>query len=167
MKKLLAGMTFALMATLTVWAQTGTGPGRRIEPQFSSFKSEALKATYISSGDLETTLGSGDQPVDAVHKVTCPGSGTCTIQADGWVEAGGESSTFNEAALCLYVDGSLVNGTCYFSGEVPADGSYAQIASSLSAPGLSPGSHTVQIHLYTFSGAFVGYYNVNYRVYKP
>lgn len=167
MKKLLAGMTFALMATLTVWAQTGTGPARRMEPQFASFKSEALKATYISNGDLEFTFGSGDQPVDAAHKITCPGSGTCTIQMDGWVEAGQNTSTFNETGLCLYVDGTLVNGGCYFSGEVPVDGSYLQVASSIAAPNVSAGTHTVQAHLYTFFGAYVGYYNVNYRVYKP
>jgi hypothetical protein len=165
MKKLLLAVTFTFLASLTTFAQTSTGGGRQAQPQFATFKSEALKATYISNGDLGATLGSGDQPVDAVHTVKC--AAACTIQADGWIEAGAESNAFNEVALCFYVDGSLVNGTCYWSGEVPADSSYVQATSSIVAPGLAAGSHKVQMHLYTFYGAFVGYYNINYRVYKP
>jgi hypothetical protein len=165
MKKLLLVLSFAFLANLSSFAQTGTGPARQGQAQFATFKSEVLKATYISNGDLEATLGSGDQPVDAVHSIKC--AAACTIQADGWVESGNESSTFNEVGLCLYVDGALINGGCYFSGEVPADGSYLQVSSSIVAPGLSAGTHTVQTHLYSFSGAYIGYYNINYRVYKP
>lgn len=166
MKKSLLALSLSLFASLTLFAQTSTNPGGgSLQPQFASFKSEALKATYISNGDLEATLGSGDQAVDAVHSIKC--AVACTLQMDGWVEAGGETFTFNEVALCFYVDGTLVNGTCYFSGEVPADGSYVQAASSITAPGLAAGTHNVQTHLYTFDGAYIGYYNFNYRVYKP
>jgi len=166
MKKSLLALSFSLLASLTLFAQTSVKhTGGSLQSQFASFKSEVLKATYISNGDLETTLGSGDQAVDAVHSIKC--AAACTIQMDGWVQAGGESFTFNEVALCFYVDGALVNNDCWWSGETPADGSYAQPSSSITAPGLKAGTHTVQAHLYSLDGAFVGYYNFNYKIYKP
>jgi hypothetical protein len=64
------------------------------------------------------------------------------------------------------VDGSLAGVGCYYSGDVPD--SYIQVSSSINAPALSLGTHTVQTHIYLGGGsADVGYYNINYKVFKP
>jgi hypothetical protein len=66
-----------------------------------------LQRNYISSG----TLGGAWLPpdtysaVDSLQTITCPGtSGTCTIQADHWVELSGTSAN-NTVWVCLAVDG--------------------------------------------------------------
>jgi len=129
-----------------------------------------LEGTYNNNGSLEEVSVPVDTytPIDTKLTVTCPGtSGTCTIQADMWIENGGETSSDNANVICLYVDDAPTSICGAGAGESPSDGSYVQNSTSQSVTGLAPGNHTVQTYFYTFNGARVGYYNSNYRVYKP
>ena len=166
MKKLLVFLTLMTVAGLA-FAQSGKMMGNAEGGQaYPSFGSHTLKATYISNGALGTTVPGGDSPIDAVHTISCPGtSGTCLFQADSWVQAG--RGTGDPIAICFYVDGSLVNGACYYDGDVPD--SFLQVSTSINAQGISVGAHTVQTHIYIggSGGAQLGYYNINYKVYRP
>jgi hypothetical protein len=100
--------------------------------------------------------------------VTCPGSGTCTIEADMWVDNYNSSKpTGNATTICLYVDGVQTSGCAYETSETPPDGSHVHASTSQPMSGLAPGSHTVQTYFYAAEGAFVEYYTANYRVSKP
>ncbi len=128
-----------------------------------------LEGTYIntSSVDDEFLPGGTLTPVDAQLTVACPGtSGTCTIQADMWVQTGGSDSIGNETALCLYVDGKIA-ADCPITGETPTDSSYTAISFSQSLAGLPHGNHTVQTYFFSTYGTFVWKFTSNYRVYKP
>jgi len=161
-------LAFVALASLATWAQQSNTAGIKVAGQVAqSLVAHTLKTTYVSSGALDETLSSGYVAIDSANTITCPGtSGNCLVQADSWVEVGDESYTGNRVANCLYVDGTLVNGTCYYSGEVPADDSYFQSSSSISTT-VKFGKHTVQTYIYTTDGANVGYYNINYKVFKP
>jgi len=164
MKKLLVVLSLVALASSAFAQSSNRVMGRAGTPQFPTFGKHTLMATYISAGDPGTTLPAGDSPVDSVHTISCPGtSGTCLFQIDAWVQLG--RGTGSPAAICLYVDGSMVNGGCYYSGDVPDD--YIQVSSSINAPGIAAGKHTVQTHVYLDGGANIGYYNINYKVFKP
>jgi len=165
MKKLLLVLGFLALASCA-FAQSSSPTQESAEaPQFPTFAKHTLMATYISNGYLGTVEPS-DSPIDAVHTVSCPGtSGTCLFQADAWVQIG--RGTYGGVALCLYVDGSEA-GTCYYSGEVPQDGGWVNVSTSVNAPGISVGNHKVQTHIYlTNNTATVGYYSIDYKVFKP
>ena len=102
--------------------------------------------------------------IDSVTTVSCPGtSGTCLIQADQSFEA--IVATGDGVAICLYVDGALVNG-CYWNGG-STGWAYSMYATS---QGISVkfGNHTVQTVVYDeLGGSTLAYYNFNYNVYKP
>lgn len=167
MKKLLLVLSFVALASFAFAQSSSHVPGSAEAPPFPSFGKHTLMATYISNGNLNADLPAGDSPVDAVHTISCPGtSGTCLFQADSWVQVGEGTST--QVGICFYVDGKLVNEGCFWGAEVLGDGNYLQVSTSVNAPGLSVGNHEVQTHIFfATAGARVGYYNTNYKVFKP
>jgi hypothetical protein len=127
-----------------------------------------LQGTYNNLGHYDNSVaGDTFTPIDTQLTVSCPGtSGTCTIQADMWVENGDATTAGNSNAICLYVDGKPAV-TCDDSGETLSDRSFTQNSSSQSVSGLTHGNHTVQTYFFSVNGAYLGYYASNYRVYKP
>jgi|SRR6516164_3752302 hypothetical protein len=128
-----------------------------------------LKGTYISSG----TLGGAFLPpgtysaVDAPQTITCPGtSGTCTIQADHWVELSGTTAN-NTVWVCLAVDGVFDSNCGFIDDKIRPDGSWQQVTSSHATSAVPYGTHTVQTFIDSYYGAEGAYFNINYRVYKP
>jgi hypothetical protein len=130
----------------------------------------SLQRTYISSGtDSGASFPGGYvlTAVDSPQSVFCPGtSGTCTIQADHWVEMQG-STTRNEAAVCLAVDGVFDNNCGFLEDKIPPDLSWLQVSSSHGMSGVHLGTHTVQTFAESTYGMYVAYFNINYRVYRP
>jgi hypothetical protein len=126
-----------------------------------------LEGTYINECDSScsgTLVSGGYAPVDAVTTVTCPGtSGTCTIQADQDVQV---SSVDAELAICLYVDGVMING-CYFTIGTDSSGRYVQNHTTQSVSGVAHGTHTVQTFQYSNNSGSFGFYSASYRVFKP
>jgi hypothetical protein len=131
-----------------------------------------LQRNYFSSGTLGGESGPflpafTYEPVDNAQVVLCPGSsGTCTIQADHWIELQGFSAN-NDAWACLEVDGVLDPFCGYFDNKIPPDGSWVQITSSHSMSNISPGAHIVQTFVNSEQGVYAAYFNINYRVFKP
>ncbi|MGB8543663.1 MAG: hypothetical protein WCD49_18690 [Candidatus Acidiferrales bacterium] len=127
-----------------------------------------LEKTYNNTGGVPTDAPSNTYtPIDHQLTVLCPGTtGTCSIEADMWVENGDSNSTINANAVCLYVDGKATN-FCPYSGETPADYTWVQSSASQIVSGLAPGNHTVQTYFWSNNGTLTSTYNSNYRVYKP
>lgn len=130
----------------------------------------SLQRTYISSGTDNGASFPGSfvfTAVDSPQSVSCPGtSGTCTIQADHWVEMQG-STTSNEAAVCLAVDGVFDSNCGFLEDKIPPDLSWLQVTSSHAMSGVHLGTHTVQTFAGSTNGMNVAYFNINYRVYRP
>ena len=131
-----------------------------------------LQGTYINSGEYTTNGGFISPaeyfPIDSQLTVSCPGtSGTCSIQADMWVQNGNETFTFNTYSMCLYVDGVPAPNCASTVGSTPSDGTFAQGSTSEIVGNLKYGNHTVQTKFFSGDGTYVEYYTFNYRVYKP
>jgi hypothetical protein len=130
----------------------------------------SVKGVYLSSGTDSGAFFPGGYvftAVDNPQSVFCPGtSGTCTIQADHWVEVQG-STTSNEAEVCLAVDGVFDNNCGFLEDKIPPDLSWLQVTSSHAMSGVHLGTHTVQTFAASTFGMNVAYFNINYRVYKP
>jgi len=147
----------------------GLYSGAQDSPEALATK-HVLEGTYINNGNFNGSVSAGTwTPVDTKLTVPCPGtSGTCTIEADMWVDnwLSGEASS-NSVTICLYVDDVQTSGCAYATSETPPDGSHNHASTSQPLSGLAPGNHTVQTYFYSDYGAFLEYYAVNYRVYKP
>jgi len=131
-----------------------------------------VEGWYINSGEYTTNGGFVSPaelvPIDTPLTVSCPGTtGTCTIQADMWVMTGGQSFPDNTYFLCLYVDSSPALNCANNVGATQSDGTYTQGSTSEIVFGVARGNHTVQTKFESGDGAYVAYYNFNYRVYKP
>jgi hypothetical protein len=127
------------------------------------------QGVYLSTGNgVGTAIAAATfTPVDAAVTVSCPGpSGTCTILANQFVETSG-SAVGNNAALCFYIDGVSVPNACYFTNEIPSDGTFDQSATQSWGSGVSVGTHTAQTVLYCSGGCNLYDYNLQYTVYKP
>jgi hypothetical protein len=144
-------------------------PQTSVEPD-SVDMNHVLERTYIANGNMGTFIAaSTNVQIGPQVTVVCPGAtGTCTIQADMWVQnGGGIDKKENQNDICLEVDGALSSGCPYTTGETPIDGGFVQSSSSQSISGIATGDHTVQTYFSTYYGAQVNYYNSTYRVYKP
>jgi hypothetical protein len=111
--------------------------------------------------------------VDRLGTVQCPGtSGNCTIAANMWVQTGLSSTSPNNYAVCLFVDGNSVDSSdtsngCHYTEDTPSTGSFIEGSGLNQLSGVSPGLHTVQTFLYTNNGTPVYNFNISYQVYKP
>jgi len=128
-----------------------------------------LKGTYINNGNFNGSIPAAKYTaIDPQLTVSCPGaSGTCTIEADMWVDFGLGPNSFNITTICLVVDGVQTSGCPFETAETPYDGSHVHSSTSQPVSGLARGTHTVQTFAYAAQGAFIEYYATNYRVYKP
>jgi len=129
----------------------------------------ALQRNYFSSGTLggASLLAFTNTPVDAAQTIICPGtSGSCTIQADHWIELQG-STAGNEAWGCLLVDGNEDPNCGFLDNKIPPDGGWVQATSSHFVSRIPVGIHTVQTIVNSTGGVNAAYYNINYRVFKP
>jgi hypothetical protein len=129
-------------------------------------KQRVLKVTARSQGGGIVAVPSGFQPIDGVTTLHCPGTTTCTFEADQNVQVRGSTAS-NDWAICTQVDGAyMTQPLCPFLGQVPngffGAGSFVQTQT-----GLSPGNHTVRTFLYTDNGADRSIYTILYRVYTP
>lgn len=183
------GLLMALVVGLfgsyrLVSAQDEVSRGSRVKVEAAVFHAQDTAQTtnapaaikHILTGTIINTCGAscpimsmpafGFTPVDAATTVTCPGtSGTCTFEADQVVEV---SAASGGIALCFAIDGTFVDGGCFFSEEAPADGSYIQAHTTLSLSGVLHGTtHTVQTYVDSGVSGTFSYYNVDYRIYKP
>ena len=163
MNKLLKVMLLMALAV----ASLNIFSGAQEVPQNAT--NHVLKGTYINNGNYNANVPAATYtPIDTKLTITCPGSGTCTIEADMWVDNYNSSKpSGNSTTICLYVDGVQTSGCAYETSETPPDGSHVHTSTSQPLSGLAPGSHTVQTFFYAVDGAFAEYYTVNYRVYKP
>jgi hypothetical protein len=130
---------------------------------------ESLQGTYIDEGYYQggfTTEATVDTPIGTPLAVTCPGSTTCTIQADMFVQSGGTHFSGNTYAICLWVDG--VRGpNCQDVGSTAPDNTYLVGSTSQLVAGVTPGNHVVQTYVGAKNGMIVFNHTSNYRVYKP
>ncbi len=85
-----------------------------------------LEGTYINQGFYGAVVAAeATSPIDPQLTMACPGtSGTCTIEADMWVQSNASSSD-NAISVCLYVHGKAPATGCVLTGETPADGAWA------------------------------------------
>lgn len=138
-------------------------------PDVTSLK-HVLQGTYYNNGNyLAAVPASTYTPIDTQLTVACPGTtGTCTIQADMWIENGNVSTSGNLNQVCVYVDGNPAPNACAWStGQTPSDGTFVNTSASDSISGVTHGNHTVQTYFISANGAWITYYNSTYRVYKP
>lgn len=160
----LASLAFAQSGSLT--PESAEAP-LQFPPPFSKHTSIA---TYVSTGDPNKVIPAyAATPIDAVNTISCPGpTGTCFLQVNSWVQMG-NGSEGDEVYVCLYLDGQDQIGRCEWGGVVQVYGRWVNVATSLNVPGLSVGNHTVQSYIVeaTGGGVTLGYYNINYQVFKP
>jgi hypothetical protein len=151
----------------------GIVPARdtQIIADITSAIKEVLESTYNEHGVFNSHGIPAETytAIGAPLTVVCTGTtGTCSIQADMWIQNGGSNTVDNQNIVCLYVDGTASQFCQLWSGRSPADGGYSQATSSERISGLKPGNHKVQTYFLSHFGvADVAYYNYNYRVYKP
>jgi hypothetical protein len=121
-----------------------------------------LKGTYINNGNYNSSVAAAKfTPIDPALSVSCPGSSTCTIEADMWIQ---NVSDGGGNTVCLFVDGSESSGCPYETSGT--SGIYDTISVSWPVT-VEHGTHTVQTYVYSNDGEFVGFYTTNYRVYTP
>ncbi len=174
MKKMWVVLCLVALVSLSAWAQnrkpatvkeylgdTAANP-EKVAP--AAVVKHVLKNMYNSTGVPSLTMVSGPNAADSAITVSCPGtSGTCLIQADQWIHL--DELSGDIIGICLYVDGTEVNG-CYIQGSVA---NFVWTMESVSQGiAVSHGNHTVQTYVYDVNGgSTLGYYNVNYYVFKP
>jgi hypothetical protein len=123
-----------------------------------SAQSHRLAKTYIDyeyygsgqaipGGSVRTALG-------PVADIVCPGSGTCTIQANQFVQVGRGTASGNEYTVGYYLDG-VANCDEQILASTPQDGTYAIGATSEFQANVSAGKHTVQTYIYSLDPTYV------------
>lgn len=155
----------ALAATPTAFLSSSFPTLRALPPAANV---EKLISTFIHNSDAPSFITDPAQTFVTIdtQKVTCPVSaGSCTIAIAANVQASGGVNAGNAWAIAPEVDGSPVNGGPV-QGELLPDGNYATgyEYQSVSVPA---GKHQLGVQVYSADGATVGYYQIQYFVYKP
>jgi hypothetical protein len=125
-----------------------------------------LKFTAISSGNLGATVPAGFAPVDAATNLRCPGTRTCTFEADQNLQV--FSSTSTAWAICTSVDGNfMAEPSCPYLGLAGGTGFFQTGTFAQSMSGITPGTHSVQTFVYSDNGLDVYNYAFVYHIYTP
>ena len=83
--------------------------GAQEAPQVAT--NHVLKGTYINNGNYNNSIPAAKYTaIDPQLTVSCPGTGTCTIEADMWIDFSGGGS-FDGTTICLVVDGTQTSGS--------------------------------------------------------
>ncbi len=134
----------------------------------ASAQSRTLRETYFDTGFLNgfsvppatiTTIG-------PVVDIVCPGTGTCTIEADHSIQSGPGNATGNSVTIGFMLDGNALNNS-QVVGVVPTNGTFLVLSTTELEFNVSKGDHTVQTFVYSDDGMPIYNYNTTYRVYKP
>src|ERR1700675_1898827 len=111
---------------------------------------ETLSRTYLVHGTKSGTSfpASTFTAVDPALTVQCPGTTKCTITADIEVQTGNSSTSPNNYAVCLYVDGvnvdsSDISNGCHYTADTPISG-FVEGVGLNELSGVAAGNHTVQ-----------------------
>jgi hypothetical protein len=121
---------------------------------------------HNSGGVSGITEAAGEFTNMDKQKVNCPKTATsCTIVISMNVQANGGENTGNEWAICALVDGAYVD-SCPYTGELLPDGNYAY-GYELESTSVAPGSHVVEVQVFSYYGLTVGYWQTQYLVYEP
>lgn len=132
---------------------------------------EVLKATYVESGNPDTSLpASTEVAIDPVNTIKCPAAagGTCTItDTVSLQEYNGPAYGDNYMAAPWQVNGTTVGLGGPFFTVAPSDGGYAGGTWTDFDHGVTPGKHHVQTFAYSDDGANLGYWTITYSVYEP
>lgn len=173
-------LAMATMATLGLASTVGFGaapPSKATSPAPMTPKDPPstltlgspvlLTTTYSASTFGTVAVGPGFRPIDKVKTVVCPPkNGACRIEADQSAQVTGGPGGNNRWAVCTQVDGVFMDRpSCPFLGLI--DPSFFQTgAFSQQKIAILPGNHTVRTYIYTDSGASLGNYSIQYRVYQ-
>jgi|ERR1700691_5488201 hypothetical protein len=132
-------------------------------------QNHALTRTYIDAGYYGSGLNiPGDNqltPVGNSIDIDCPGSGTCTLEADQSVQQTAGYTARNEFQIGFYLDGKA-QLTFQATGETPSDGS-SLVSSTREFLAIPAGTHTVQIGVESENGCYVDNYSTVFHVYRP
>jgi hypothetical protein len=121
---------------------------------------------HNSDGASGITEAAGDFTNLDKQKVSCPKTATsCTVVISMNVQATGGANAGNEWAICTLVDGTYVD-SCPYAGELLADGNYGY-GYELESVSVAPGTHVVEVQVYSYYGLTVGYWQTQYLVYEP
>ena len=140
----------------------------------SAQKSQAASTNHVLKGTYNT-YGPGPEisaatltAIGPALTVSCPGTGTCTIEADVLAQIGDQGAGGNYIYLCATLDGvGAAYGCRKESGTTPTDGTYVNMPTSFFFSGVAAGTHSVQMMLYAVDPCVVEYYSSTYRVYTP
>lgn len=137
------------------------------EPNTPATK-HVLLGTIISTSINSMPLAANAlTALDSPQTVSCPGTTTCTIQAEQVASTAQGSHAQNGFILCFYVDGSAIPAGCPYVNITPSDGESVMGSVTQGISGVSPGTHTVQTLVKSNFGAKLFFYNTDYRVYRP
>jgi hypothetical protein len=142
------------------------GPSKvqRVSPNTVTGPKKLLQ-TKFSYGNVNATVGSGFQAIDAPFIFTCPGTSTCAYEVQQHVQVAG-STDGNLWAICTKIDGvDLSQPGCPFLGDIP-NGTFGSGSFSQGASGIAHGQHTLQTFLYSDDGATIYNYRFTYSLYK-
>jgi hypothetical protein len=161
--------TLLLLGTYVMAADHKGGPPREEAPAAPIAPppavNEVIGRTFITTASTNyVTLVAGFNTEDSGISFSCP-SGTCTLVVDSFATSGTNTTTGNNRALCLVVDGSIV-GACAFNGDDATDGSYSAI-NSINTFKVAAGAHSAFMYFYSTDGTTMYTYTNVYRLYRP
>jgi hypothetical protein len=128
--------------------------------------SEKVISTFVHNAYSGVTEAPETVAIIDTQEVTCPATaGTCTVVVLASVEASGGENTGNGWSVLPTADGSQMGGGAW-TGELLPDGGYSSgfQYQSMSVPA---GKHNLGVQIYSVHGAVMGYYQIQYAVYKP
>src|SRR5579871_2695609 len=143
-------LTLSPVAATAQQSPDGATTTRTSTPENLATK-HTLRGTYFNSGAWQGVPfpgGNAAKPVDNLITVECPGTSTCTIEADVWVEEG-DAPLASQGGLCVYIDG--ITYLC-LDNNYSQPGIVGNFAMTVNFTGLAPGTHTIQSYLYSGSG---------------
>ena len=131
---------------------------------------ETLYGSYVAHGyygtGLQVAPAGKNVALGQPIVVVCPGAGTCTIQADHFIQVSGACCGAGDFTIGFYLDGVAMPDEQIAGSATPAPPYQVETASELQNDVL-PGKHTVRPYVRTTGGSVVFNYTVTFRVYKP
>jgi hypothetical protein len=126
-----------------------------------------LKGTYLTYGPGPIVAAETLTAIGPALTVSCPGTKTCTIEADVLAQVGNSAGSANYVYLCATLDGVGAAYGCQQGSGMTVINTYVNLPTSFFFSGVAAGTHSVQMMIYAVNAFEVAYYSSTYRVYTP
>jgi hypothetical protein len=165
----------SLVVALSLTAAADAGPkvraspvapeARPVQPPVAVGTKHIPLSIVDNWSGAQAALAAGYNDTDPVTRFSCQNNNGCTVISSSHAQYLTTVDGSNWA-ICTYIDGALMNHSCYFQGPIDISDQFVS-GSDRENLQVAKGAHTIHTQIYVANAGTLGSYQYDYEVTSP